>query len=667
MINTNDTPESQSGHQLGESTFGQANPQPTPDAPFNSQTTENNTSSQQKETVTMSNSVNALTALLGLHNITASQHQIPEIDAVIKDLDERVKNLRMNTAAEAQKATLPKAVQTLSTEISPQLPGIAVYTVIGKSVYVMPVLFFKNGITDATDTVQLQNEAPRGFAKVPNSFMTKEILGRVKQAFAYVDSVKMEEVFILSQTVVNLERYIKNDITGDDLIRTVVNRLMDEWGIGLLSLGTMLAVKANMTLPSPFKNGKLFGEHDAAIARIEAMSKFVQNGSPTPYNLSVKLATTNRNQNGYNQNQNNSKSVITTNLNVQLEMMSPQQFQQHRMARTGAVGVGPLVPVVSIGNSIPGETLNHNSSPIAAILGLYAALSANGQATLAEAYRGKEVGNRGNLSVFNHSLAAMMPGAYGADKFLTDKNIMNIAVVSSWIQTYVSTNPVYVMDVAANLENSSTSEFWFGVASKDSTSPYYRAVVAAMNVLSNGKFSELANQNASEAGRDKTKQWVLGDPIVHQTRVLRPRGIAQAKDGKWFDLGEIDAMFLRQPEYYGQNEQAIAEFMGLIQGSMGGDVRVRQFNIISRLQALTNNTAQVEGWDLRLIVGNSFANTMAQAMVAAGTISVSASNYNGQWTHQVDNEVLNMLMTATLAPQNQNASLGLSSMFLGGM
>lgn len=659
MIETDDIPESQSGYQLGADTSFSQQPQ---DKPFQSEPEIKDSSSKQQGNANMSTSVNALTTLLGMHNIVASQHQIPELDLVIKELDERTKTLRMNTAAEAQKATLPKAVQTLSTEISPQLPGVAVYTIINKVAFVMPVLFFKDGVTDATDTVQLQNEAPRGFAKVPNSFMTKELLTRVKQAFGIVEGNKMDEVYVMSQNVINLERYIKNDIKEGDLIRAVVNRMMDDWNLGLLSLGILLGVKNNVTLPSPAKDGKLFGDHDAALARIEAMSRHVHNGVPTPYNLSVKLASTNKNQGGYSQN-NNSKSIITTNLNVQLEMMSPGQFQQARVARPGQGGVGPLVPVVSIGTSQPGETLNHNASPIASIMGLYAALCANGQATLAEAYRGKEVGYRGNLSVFNNTLAAMLPGVYVGNELLTDKNIMNIAVVSSWIQKYVSTNPVYVIDIAPNLENSAIAEFWFGVASKDVTSPYYRAVIAGMNALSKGKFSELATQNGNEQGRDQNKQWKVGDAIVHQTKVLRPHGTAFGKDNKLFDLGEIDAMWLRQPEYYGQNEQAIAEFMALIQGTGNLDVRVRQFNIISRLQALTNNTARIEGWDLRLIVSNAFASTMAQAMVAAGTVAVSASNYNGQWTHQVDNEILNMMMTATLAPQNQNSALGLSGLF----
>ena len=255
-------------------------------------------------------------------------------------------------------------------------------------------------------------------------------------------------------------------------------------------------------------------------------------------------------------------------------------------------------------------------------------------------------------------MASILGPVYGADHNLTNKNITNIAVTNDWIQRYVSPQAVYAIDLIGYVDETSNNDFWFGITSGDKSSTYVRSMISLCDLLTGGKFSTLAKENTEKgAGRDKTKEWAFGDPIMHRTNIIRPHGIAK-KGNEWFDLGEVDGMFLRQPEYYGTNEVAINEYNALLQGSMGNiDTRVRQYNIINRLQAMFNNDVRVEGWSLRYVFNQSFFNTLAQAMSAAGTLSVSGNNAAANWTMHVQNEILNMTMGASLsnAPVTQNA------------
>lgn len=654
-------PEADPSLKTSLTDLGQAFDKPA--APAASATSQSNQTSQNKGN-TMSH-MNQLAALFSQSNLAAAHTTVPEMDDIIKTIKERVKALRSNTGTEVQKAALPTDIRTLTSSISPTLPGIAMYTVLGNECWVMPVLFYKDGITDVTDTIQFMNEAPRGIAKVPSSFMSGDLASKVKQSFAVINEKQMSTVIIINPRVFILERYIKAGHTGEDLVRLASSDLLQDFTTGMLSLFALRFVKEEGTLPDPFTNRKLFGEHGAAMARVEAIQGVEPGQVVHPNNLCVKLVTTNKAGNQYNPNQ-TSKSIITTPLNVQLATMSRDQFNSARIARPGVAGVGPLVPIVSISNSIPGETLGNNCSVFSVILGLYAALAANHQAVLAEAYRGKEVGNRGNLSNFNAMLGQYLgPQGYDASCMLTDKNIMNIEAVSNWIRTYVSSAPIYVVDAPAYLDNASTSEFYFGLAEKDSTSAYYRAAVAAANALSNGKFSQLVEQNRLDNQRDKSKQWVIGDHILFQTNTLRPYGQAvNPRTQKYFDLGEIDDMLLRQKEFFGENEMAVAEYQSLIQGSSQiTDARQRQYHITARLQQLVGNTARIEGWAQRFTVSPAFANTFTKAMEGAGSLTVSSNNYGGQFVSCIDNSMLNHLMTAVIQQTQASHVFGGSNMF----
>lgn len=605
----------------------------------------------------MNSNENPLFALLSQPNLTSSTHNISEVKDINKNLEDTIEYLQKNTASEPQKKALPSLVQNITSDISPQLPGITLSTVIGSTRYVQPVLFWKTGVTEQTEIIVLANEAmPRGIAKVPASFMNLELMEKIKTAYTFHEGRTMTNVFIVAPLVINLEAYLKNSVKYEDMITDVRTVILKEWNTGLLNMIVLDVTKAGVKFPSPFKDGMVFGKDSSAVARIEPVNGAVIDGRPVPYNLAVKLSTTNKN-NTQNPNSNNTRSVCTNYLTVALEGMNQQQFMEARQRRPGAV-VGPLVPVISTGITIPGETLNSNNSMITALLGLYAGIGANQPQFFSEAIRGKQVGHRGNIGNFNHYLASMLGQSYSTANFITDKNITNAAVVNSWLSTYVAPNAVYVLDLATYTEDVSNSDFWWNVVGKSASSTYHKALINVLDALSNNEFSNIIKFNADKGNaRDPRRDWVAGDAILKPTPILLPSGIARGKDGKWFDLAEVDGMFLRGENYHGQNEAAVNQYLSLICGSQGGDVKVRQFNIYNHLNQLFDTNVIIEGWKRRYVWEDSFFNTMARAMGSAGSLSMSASSMASMWTMQSSNEYLNNIISTVLNSGMQSGNM----------
>ena len=622
----------------------------------------NNNSSSNNNGANAKMSTNPLFDLLGAANLISSTHNVTEVSDIVKSLEETVKYLDKNTASQAQKLSLPRVIQNITSDISPQLPGITLSTVVNGTCYVMPVLFFKTGVTEATESIYLANESmPRGVAKAATSFMSAELMERVKQAYTFRDGKTMDRVIIVSPTVINLEAHLKNALKVEDVIVDVRNLLLKEWGTGLFNLVSLEAVKAGVKLPSMFKDGKLFGKEDAAVARVEAVNKLNIDGKPVPYNLAVRLSTTNKN-NTQNVNSNNTKTIATNYLTVSLEAMSPQQFMQARQKAPGQC-VGPLVPVISTGATVPGEQLNQNNSMMTALLGLYAGIGANQLQFFSEAFRGKECGSRGNIGNFNNYLTTMLGQAYGTQQAITDKNITNAAVMNNWLQNYVAPNAVYVLDLPTFSDDVSNGDFWWNIIGKQNGSTYHRTLVSLLDSLSGGTFSNIIAEHGNKGqGRNPAKEWVPGDAILNATQMMIPTGIAQGKDGKWFNLAEVDGMFLRQENYYGQNEAAVNEYLSLLSGQSGGDWKVRQFNIYNRLNQLFSSNVIIDGWSRRLIWSDAFFNTLAKAMAGAGMLSMSGSVGQSMWTMQYSNDYLTNTISAGI---NQSMPVG-SMQFSGG-
>lgn len=625
-----------------------------------SENNSNNSLNNAGKTTMSSN--NPLLALLGQQNLISSTHNIAEVQEVVKRIEKTIEALNQNTATEAQKLALPSKVQNITSDISPSLPGICLHTIIGAAVYVQPVLFYKAGITEVTESIYLANEpAARAIAKPASNFMDAQLLEKVKSQYSFIDGKQYSKVFVLAPVVRNLEPFIKNQVSSEDMIGQVTNSILKEWSTSLFNIASLEATVAGVAFPNPFKDGQLFGKDDSAVARIEPVNKIIIDGVPTPYNLSAKISTTNKN-NTQNVNSSQSRSVATSHMTVSLEAMSMSQFQGARQRSPGSV-VGPLVPVISTGLTVPGETLNNNSSLLTALLGLYASIGANNINYFSEALRNQEVGHRGNIGNFNFYLSQIMQSigvSFSTANYITTKNITNAQVINQWLGTYVSPNAVYVLDLSTFTNDVANTDFWWNLVGKPAGSTYHRTLITLLDVLSNGKFSEVAAANANKgAGRNPRTDWTPNDPILKPTNIIMPCGIAQGKDGKWFDLAEVDGMFLRQDAYFGQDENGISAYQGLINGTIAGEnLKIRQFNIYSNLTRLFGGNVILDGWNRRFIWENSFFATFAQAMAQSGTLTLSGSSTATMWQMNTGNDYLNYAITTQLSQAVQAAGLG---------
>lgn len=349
--------------------------------------------------------------------------------------------------------------------------------------------------------------------------------------------------------------------------------------------------------------------------------------------------------------------------------MTPEMYRRAIMAsgQNGGMGmgVGPLVPVISLGRTVPGEQLNGNHSIMADILGIFNMLSANSQAFFSEAFRQANVGARGNISNLAQVAYQVSGRQPSNNDILTGKSMQSQATVMKFIQNYVSQRPVFVMDLERYTDRPSNAEFWWNLLTHKNgvNSAYYKAFLMNLDALTAGDFSKYSREamEAKKPGSQVTAThpnfWTPGEAILTQTPVIIPVGTAKNGTG-YFSLEEVDQMLLRDPLHYATNEQAIGQYVGLQNGSNGKELRVRQYEIKKALEFMFSGNVSVVGWKSRWIFSDKFLNSLSIAMKGAGSISVTSNNATHIWEQQISNEYLMMTSSATI--QNNGQSIASS-------
>lgn len=600
-----------------------------------------------KGTFDYSHVSNPFRSLIETQSLMSFNNNISEMKDITKVTKETLKKLESTAAADSTKNSIPKLLD-LSAEQSPNLPGFVLYTVYGTEVYLMPVLFYKRGATDTLETINTGvGTPPQTYNKFAENFMNEELHTKVKNSFAVVEGVTMTTVKVIAGSVVDIDQYLKVARSVEDAVQHISSRVMKDWYTSALNFGIMLtAVTDPSKLPNPFRDGKLLGKDDTAVARIDVPPyPMVLDGVPAAYNLQVKLATAPKG-NIHSNNSNIVKTVATTFLNVSLEVMSPEMYRRTIIGNTQGIPTGPLVPVISIGRTIPGEQFHNNDSIITDLMGIFTALCANNPLFFSEAFRQREVGSRGslaNLAEIAYQTAGVTPPN---DKRLTAKNMIDQPIVMDFMRRFISPRAVFVMDIPTFIDRPSNAEFWVNLGMANTgASNYYKAFVMMADKLSNGEFTRLAND-----ARDKNAQgiWKPGDAIIKPSPVIIPVGTASGRKGAVFNLEEVDQMMLRDPACYGNNEVMIATLMSLLNGSCGKDLRIRQYEIKKALDGLFNNDVDVVGWKSRWVLDDKFLNLFVQSMAGAGSISTTANNTTHAWQTQVSNDYLLNVASATV-------------------
>lgn len=596
--------------------------------------------------------------LFQTESLMSSNDSITELPEIRKKLEEEITNQRNRALNEARRSTVP----TIKEIISEQLPGIVLHASRGNSVHLMPVLFYKKGATDALETLNISNaEKPPTYNKIAETFITKETKDRLKNLYSMDKGEKQKLVHIISSYVVDLDQYLNSNKDVEVAIGMVAKAILAEWHNAVLNF-TICAIanKDVSSMPNPFRDSKLFGADRQALARIDVPPyPLFLGGRPVPYNLMVKLATAPKG-NVYSQNFNSVKTVATTYLNVQLDVLSPNQYQHAISSRLDNTSKGPLIPVISLGRTIPGEQFQHNDSILSSLLGVYSMVAVNNPIFFTEPLRQKQVGSRGsliNLAKIAYEVSGIVPA--NNNDVLTSKTLLQPQGMK-FMRQYISPRAAFALDLPLYIENPANAEFWWCLlTSKAGTqSTYYKAFIMMMDTLSNGRMSQLVKdyKRAKEQGHATDDIWVPGEPILTQTDALIPVGTGVVNN-QIFNLEEVGPMMLRDPVCYGDNEASARAMMNLINGRCGKDVKVRQYEIKILLEGLFSSGVDVTGWKSRWIFNSKFLNTWSKAMSGAGNVTVTSNRSTQPWELHAGNPYLLMVTDATIA-NNAGAGAG---------
>lgn len=615
-----------------------------------------------------------LMAVLKNPSMYGNNNQIPEVEDVLNSLNDSLESIAKNGFDRLQKSIMPKAVR-LTSEINTRLPGIMLYNQYNGLGFVMPVLFYRSGVTDMPETIGFgNNELPQQMTKLPVTYMTEEVMIKVRNRVSSIDNANCSDVKIVSPMVVDIGIMMYTASNREEAVNRIVSNIIKEWESGLRQNIILIGTQQGLDIPVTYNTGEtgkgshgratIFGHDQNAIALVSPENKIALDGIPSPYNLSVKVTAVPRNSNMFNHtNPNNTRLISKTYLNVSLEALNNAEYQQAKMRHSqmgSYVGnLGPLLPVISIGRTIPGEQLQDNVDIFSSVFGLFAAIAAGRREFFSEAFRGKDCGYRGSLINFNESLSQSI--GLPADKYLTDKNIINLNVVNDYIANMVSANPVYCMDLGNYGEDISNTDFWFNIAAAEFNgnfdSTYHRTLMKVLNIFSSNSFSEIVRANAANQSRNKSEDWATGDAILYDTPIIVPYGWGREADGQWSSLEEIDGMKLRSPNFYGNNDQEVSNYLGLSRGQGNLDMRLRQLHLTNRLREhFGPNNLELMGFKQRKVISSGFMNTIVKAMRHAGTITSSGPNSNSMWSNVVNNPYMEFGSSVSYGQQNNNAS-----------
>lgn len=588
-----------------------------------------------------------LIGILTGQSLMGSNNDILELKDIRKNLTETLDAQRATATVGSVSAVIPKVLD-MSPEQSPHLPGIILFTVINSEVYLMPCLFYKKDVaSDSLEVINFGGNVPsQTYQKFAEAFMTDELRANVIKAFTTVSGKQMTRQYVVANKVTDVDMFMQSNKDSEQGIDAIAKDILSEWYNAINNFAMMsVAAKNAGQMPNIFRGGKLLGDDDTAVARIDTVQHpFTLDGRPVPYNLQVKLATAPKG-NIFSNNFNNTRTIGTTFMNVSLEVMSTDLYRQAQMRQPSGMGIGPLIPVISLGKTVLGEQLNNNQSVIADLLGIYNQLGANGQIFFSEAFRQANVGARGslaNLAKIAYQVSGRPPA--NNEQILTTKSLSNPQLVMNFIQNYVSQKAIFVMDIPKYTERPANAEFWWNLLThKNGTdSTYYKAFLMLLDKLTNGQFSTRSNE-AIKNNNDKV--WRPGDDIMIQTPVIVPVGTARGKDGL-FSLEEVDQMLLRDPLRYGDDDRAVGQYMTLVNGNSGKELRVRQYEIKKTLEFLFSGNVSLTGWKSRWRFSDKFLNSFAAAMVGAGNVTVTSNSATHIWETQVSADYLLNTSTA---------------------
>lgn len=598
----------------------------------------NNNNDQPKKEVTIDsgNQPDILGELLGEPSLFNSTRDILEVGETVKSLRERLERFHGQTLSNSQRAIMPE-VQELSKQVCDLLPGLVMHVNLGGDVLALPVLFISSKLTNemetfdmptATGIQSMSNPVP------PNGYITPELVENVRRLYtnSYNNEGKViNSVNVIACRLVDLDQYkdamwLLTDNRAER-IEMLAKELMATWYKGVLSHLTQRHVSTGRGLPTPFVNGKPFGNDGAAIVRVEPLRESITvDGQLTPYNITTRMVTTN--PNSTRAHRDNSKSVIDSFATVSLVGQSLMSFNSNpargmnsmmpNPATGMPMGYQPFIPVVVYGESNPGQTMGENSGLGTFFMGLHSLLTTNTRQLFSEPLRLSANGNRGNLCDMENRIASLVASCNvrrPAETLMDEKKMRDADFVTNWIFQYVAQNAAFAVDLVNFSRNSQETNFLMSTLQADTKERAMRIAVAVIDSLTKGKMSELISKPDCP--------WKMSDGMLINSNIMIPHGVFKY-DNKWVDMGEIDEMFLSR--VYKNDQAKVIEILSKIYGSdTNMDAKARRLFIRRALNELTDNQLYLNGYKTRAFFNSKFLEVFTNAMNSIGAVMVNGT------------------------------------------
>lgn len=599
-----------------------------------------------------------LGALFGLTSLTADNRNLADVDSVVESLTKSFETHKTSTTKDVQLQIIPK-IEKLTSQVSPNLPGLCLSKEIGDVLYVSIALFSNDQLNIVSKNIPMypSNDMPANamFGSIvstqwtPSQYINKEIKDNVEAFY----SAGGKKVTIICMTVVDLEMYKHSEVLDDkDRVRRISSMLAQEWEEAVLIQIALEAVGAGVKLPSPFKTPeKPYGQHGSAEARVNVIESRVNTaGQISPANMEIVVTTSNPNAMATS-NQANAKEIARVRCNVSLSATSFESWlQANKSSLTAGMpfygmaegynGYQPLRPIITIDQVFPGEQLNYNGGLYTLFYGLYAAMTTNNNYVFADAIRKPSA--RGSLADLERRIEMMMMSYPQTNMILSqsprtvldEKKMGDADLVSQWIKTNVSKHATFQINLIRHGVNSALNNFLIKLAEKRTfelregdgekslMSVELNTVISILNAMTSGVFSKKCTENKA-AG----KGWWPGKPILYTTNTITTNGLTHHK-GKWINTLELDETMLGNIK--GKNTNAMLQYMMLSYGRAdsndGKDRESRCHKIgVSLKEGMFSERVHINAYATPCILNPEFMAVLGASMNSIGTMNTTGS------------------------------------------
>lgn len=601
-----------------------------------------------------------LNALFGLTSLTANNRHLNDVDNVIEVMKKSFEGHKTSTTKDIQLSIIPD-IEKLTSQVSPNLPGLCLKTEVGGNTYVGIALFSNDQLNIVSKNIPMfqTSDLPMdaSFGNIvstqwtPSQYINKEIKDNV-EAF-YSEGGK--KVTIVCMLVVDLEMYKHAEILDDKhRVNCIANMLSQEWEAAILIQAPQEAVSAGVKLISPFKDPeKPYGHHNTAEARVNVIEGRLNTAHQvSPANMEIVVTTSNPNSMAMS-NQSSSKEIARVRCNVSLGAVT---FESWLAANKGAMqgsgmgyfgnvegynGYHPLRPIITIDQVFAGEMLNYNGGLYTLFYGLYAAMTTNNNYVFADALRKPSA--RGSLADLERRIEMMMAanphtGAVlnaGNRIPLDEKKMGDADLVSTWIKNNIAKHATFQVNLIRNGVDSALNNFLIKLSDKRTyevrgggengpvvMSLELNTVMGILNAMTGGVFGTKCAENKI-AG----KGWFPGKPILYNTNTINANGLTHHK-GKWINTLELDEMMLGNIK--GKNQKAMLQYMMLSYGRAdsndGKDRESRCHRIGVQLKEhMFSERVHINAYTSPCILNPEFMAVLGSSMNAIGSMNTTGS------------------------------------------